>query len=94
MKITRDEDGLRFVGECNNRKGFVAIDIECLRCGRRIDPHAERRDIGLEFARCCTKIKTFWSEVDMHVYLAENWNRLRQACTHPSVTIVQNPSES
>jgi hypothetical protein len=94
MKITRDEDGLRFIGECDNRKGFVAIDIECLRCGRRIDPHAEGRDIGLECAGCCTKIKTFWSEADMHVYLAENWNRLRQACTHSSVTIFQSPSES
>jgi hypothetical protein len=26
----------------------------------------------------------------MQVYLAENWNRLRQACTHPSVTLHQS----
>lgn len=90
MRITRDDDGLRFVGECNNRKGFVPGDIECLRCGRRIDPHDNGRDIGLECAGCHTKIKIFWSEADMHVYLAENWNRLRQACTHPSVTTAQS----
>ena len=90
MRITRDDEGLRFVGECDDRKGFVAGDVECLRCGRRIDPHAEGREIGLECAGCGTRVKIFWSEADMHVYLAENWNRLRQACTHPSITTVQS----
>jgi hypothetical protein len=29
----------------------------------------------------------------MQVFLAENWNHLRQVCTHPSVTVHQ-PSGS
>ena len=94
MRITRDDDGLRFAGECDDGKGFVAGDIECLRCGRRIDPQAEGRDISLQCTGCRTRVKTFWSEADMHVYLAERWNRWRQACTHLSITTVQSSNES
>jgi hypothetical protein len=36
---------------------------------------------------CGIKIKVFWAEAEMQVYLAENWNRLRQACTHPTVAV-------
>jgi hypothetical protein len=25
------------------------------------------------------------SEADLHVYIAEQWNHLRMACSHPSV---------
>ena len=89
MEISRDADGLRFLGECVPEKGFVAGDIQCAACGRRIDPHVDSRDISLACAGCGFK-KTFWAEADMHVYLAENWNRLRQACTHPSVTLHQS----
>lgn len=87
MKIKRDDDGLRFIGECDRKRGFVPTDIECLNCGRRIDPHANGRDIALECKGCHTKVKTFWSESEMNVYIAENWNRLRQACTNPSVIL-------
>jgi len=38
----------------------------------------------------CGFKKAFWAEADMQVYLAENWSRLRQACTHPSVTVHQS----
>jgi hypothetical protein len=89
MEISRDADGLRFMGECAPEKGFVAGDIQCAGCGRRIDPHIDSRDIALVCAGCGFK-KTFWAEADMQVYLAENWNRLRQACTHPSVTLHQS----
>jgi len=89
MEISRDADGLRFLGECVPEKGFVAGDIQCAGCGRRIDPHIDSRDIALACAGCGFK-KTFWAEADMQVYLAENWNRLRQACTHPSVTLHQS----
>jgi len=69
MEISREADGLRFMGECAPEKGFVAGDIQCAGCGFQ---------------------KTFWAEADMQVYLAENWSRLRQACTHPSVTLHQS----
>lgn len=90
MRITRDDEGMRFVAECDNRSGFIPQDIECVKCGRRIDPIPQGTDIGLECRACCTRIKTFWSEAEMRVYLAENWNLLRQACTHPSVSMVQD----
>ena len=86
MQISRDADGLRFVGECGTESGFVSGDIRCANCGRRIDPHVESNDISLGCNGCGLK-KIFWAEAEMQVYLAENWNRLRQACTHPSVAL-------
>jgi hypothetical protein len=86
VQISRDADGLRFLGECAPEKGFVSGDILCSACGRRIDPHVDSRDISLACTGCGFK-KTFWAEADMQVYLAENWSRLRQACTHPSVAL-------
>lgn len=90
MQISRDADGIRFMGEYAPESGFVAGDIRCLVCGRRIDPHLDSRDISLVCTGCGFK-KAFWAEVDMLVYLAENWTRLRQACTHPSVALHQSP---
>jgi hypothetical protein len=87
MKISRDADGLRFIGECSPGTGFVAGDVLCVRCGRRIDPRGEVRDISLTCAECGIKAKSFWAEADMHVYLAENWIRLRQACTRSKVRV-------
>jgi hypothetical protein len=86
MQISRDDNGLRFVGDCAPEKGFVARDIQCASCGRRIDPHVESNDISLVCTGCGFR-KAFWAEADMQVYLAENWSRLRQACTHPSVAL-------
>jgi hypothetical protein len=90
MKISRDADGLRFTGECAPETGFVADDVLCVRCGRRIDPRGGERDISLTCAGCGIKAKSFWAEADMHVYLAENWNRLRQVCNHRSVMVHRN----
>jgi len=87
MRISRDTDGVRFVGECAPQTGFVACDIQCSRCGRRINPHAAGEDISLKCAGCNITAKVFWSEADLRVYLAENWNNLRQACSHPSVSM-------
>ncbi len=87
MKISRDADGLRFIGDCAPATGFVAGDIQCIRCDRRIDPRVENRDISLTCVGCGFRPKVFWSEADMHVYLAEHWNHLRQACTHPTVAV-------
>jgi hypothetical protein len=87
MKISRDADGLRFIGECTPEAGFVAGDVECARCGRRIDAHIEPHDVSLRCTGCGTNAKVFWAEADLHVYLAENWRRLREACTHPTVTL-------
>ena len=86
MQISRDADGLRFVGECGAESGFIPGDIRCAGCGRRIDPHVDSNDISLACSGCGFK-KVFWAEAEMQVYLAENWNRLRQACTHPSVAL-------
>jgi hypothetical protein len=87
MKISRDDDGLRFVGECVPERGFVAGDIRCVRCGRRVDPHSKGKDISLACQGCKITAKVFWSEADLNVYLAEHWSHLRKACTHPTVTV-------
>jgi hypothetical protein len=86
MKISRDADGLRFIGECTPKTGFVAGNVLCVRCGRRIDPHREVRDISLMCTGCGIKFKSFWAEADLHVYLAEHWSHLRRACTQRAVT--------
>jgi DNA-directed RNA polymerase subunit RPC12/RpoP len=86
MQISRDADGLRFLGECAPESGFIAGDIRCAGCGRRIDPRVDSKDVSLVCTGCGFK-KVFWAEAEMQVYLAENWNRLRQACTHPSVAL-------
>lgn len=88
MTISRDADGLRFVGECSPEKGFIAGDIQCVRCGRRID--FEAREIALACLACGFKARSFWSEVDLHVYLAEQWGHLRKACLHPAVTTMRS----
>jgi DNA-directed RNA polymerase subunit RPC12/RpoP len=80
--------GCVFWGGCVPESGFTARDIRCTVCGRRIDPHIDPHDIPLVCTGCGFK-KVFWAEVDMQVFLAENWNRLRQACTHPTVTVHQ-----
>lgn len=90
MKITRDADGLRFIGQFDRESGFVPGDILCICCSRRIDPHAEDRSISLVCSGCGFEAKTFWSEADMHVYMAENWGQLRRACSHPSISMVQD----
>ena len=91
MKITRDADGLRFVGDCAPETGFVAGDILCILCGRRIEPHADERDISLRCSGCGFRARVFWSEADLHVYLVEHWGQLRKACTHPAVRVVHGP---
>jgi hypothetical protein len=87
MKISQDVDGLKFIGECTPEAGFVAGDVECARCGRRIDAVVQPQDVSLCCSGCGIKWKAFWSEADLHVYLSENWRRLREACTHPTVTL-------
>jgi hypothetical protein len=72
MQISRDADGLRFLGECAPESGFIAGGIRCTACGRRIDPHVDSRDISLVCTGCGFK-KAFWAEAAMQVFLAENW---------------------
>jgi hypothetical protein len=90
MKILRDADGLRFIGECTPKGGFVSCDVECLLCGRRIDPNVQGSDIALTCGGCGYKARVFWSEADMHVYVAEQWGHLRKACTQRSVSTVRS----
>jgi len=85
MRISRDADGLRFIAECTFEAGFVPEDVHCVRCGRRIDPLGDDRDLSLRCRYCGFRGKSFWSEADLHVYIAEQWNHLRMACSHPSV---------
>lgn len=85
MKISRDADGLRFVAECAPEIGFVPEDVHCLRCGRRIEPMAEPHLALLRCFACGFSGRVFWSEADLYVYLAQQWNLLRQACSHPAV---------
>jgi hypothetical protein len=86
MTISRDSDGIRFIGEC--RKGeFVAVDIECIPCGKRVNPHVEGRDISLTCSGCGVQARVFWAEDELHHYVTQHWNLLKQACSHPSVTL-------
>jgi hypothetical protein len=86
MRISRDSDGLRFFADCAPETGFVPDDIHCLRCGRRVQPHGQSEIAVLRCSACNFSGKVFWSEADLYVYLAEQWERLRQACSHPAVT--------
>lgn len=90
MQVSREAEGLRFLGECAPETGFITQDILCSACGRRIDLHFDPLDISLVCLGCGFK-KAFWSEADMQIFVAENWNSLRQACTHPSVTLHHAP---
>jgi hypothetical protein len=89
MEISRDADGLRFTGECVPEKGFVAGDIQCAGVAAVLI-HTLTPVVFHWPAPGVASKKTFWAEADMHVYLAENWTRLRQSCTHPSVTLYQS----
>ena len=85
MKISRDADGLRFIAECAPETGFVPQDVHCLRCGRRIEPMAQPELALLRCSACGFSGRVFWSEAELHVYLSQQWNLLRQACSHPAV---------
>jgi hypothetical protein len=89
MRISRDSEGLRFIGECAAETGFVPRDIHCLTCARRISPNSEGSEVALICTGCGFRSKLFWSEAEMKDYLAKQWELLRQACTHPSVTTVR-----
>jgi recombinational DNA repair protein (RecF pathway) len=85
MKISRDADGFRFIAECAAETGFMPEDVHCARCGRRIDPLSGLRDLSFRCRYCGFRGKSFLSETDLHNYFAEQWDLLRQACSHPSV---------
>ena len=85
MKISRDADGLRFIAECAPETGFVPEDVHCVRCGRRIEPLAQSHLALLRCSICGFSGRVFSSKADLDVYLADQWNLLRQACSHPSV---------
>lgn len=85
MKISKDFDGLRFIGVCHHDRGFEPTEIRCTRCGWPIDPRAQGNEVALRCSSCGAIPVTFWSQAELHVFLAENWNALRQACSHPSV---------
>ena len=77
MKLAREVEGLRFVAECDGDSGeFYLRRIECLSCSGEIDPHPPGAIFSLRCLNCGDK-KVFWSEAQMDVFLAENWNALR-----------------
>jgi phage FluMu protein Com len=82
MKIIRSVDGLRFVAECDESRGFTPKAIECVLCGRTLDTRVQTVTISLGCSECKTIPQIFWSEAQMHVFIAENWNALRQQRSH------------
>ena len=82
MKISRDSDGLRFVGAYESGV-FMPIDIECMPCGKRVNPRIEDRDISLMCSGCGIKARVFWAESDLYVYISQHWTLLKQACIQP-----------
>jgi nucleotidyltransferase/DNA polymerase involved in DNA repair len=79
MKILKDVDDVRFVAECDPELGFMPLNIECRHCGRRIDPHSSGASLT---CACGHAARAFWSEAQMHVFIAEAWDGLRQTCAH------------
>lgn len=85
MKISRDSDGLRFLAECSPDAGFLPEDIHCVRCGRRVAALSQSEVVLLRCSACNFTGRVFWSEADLAVYVAEQWDHLRKACSHPAV---------
>lgn len=90
MKISKDFHGLRFIGVCHEESGFDAGEIRCARCGWPVDPHAEGSQVSLRCVSCGAIPAAFRSQTEMRAFLAESWNALREACTHPSVRWMQS----
>jgi hypothetical protein len=86
MKISKDVDDLRFVADCDPELGFTPLDIECRHCGGRIDPHSSGASLT---SSCGHAARAFWSEAQMHVFIAEAWDALRQSCAHARSTAVK-----
>jgi hypothetical protein len=86
MKISKDVDDLRFVADCDPELGFTPLDIECRHCGGRIDPHSSGATLT---SSCGHAARAFWSEAQMHVFIAEAWDALRQSCAHARSTAVK-----
>jgi len=89
MKISRVADGFKFVGECAPETGFTPEDVHCGRCGSRIEAMTEEAEIALRCSGCTFHGRPFWSETELHVFMAEQWNLLRQACSHPAVNSIR-----
>jgi len=87
----KEVDDLRFVAECDPERGFVPLEIECCACGSRIDPLTQRKRVSLICPGCKNTAKLFWAEAQMGVFLAENWNALRQVCSQSRLCQPQTP---
>ncbi len=85
MKISRDADGLRFIAECTPETGFMPEDVHCLHCSRRVELFGESELSLLRCSACGISGPAFSSEADLQAYLSQQWDRLRQACSHPSI---------
>ena len=85
MKISKDVDDLKFVADCDPELGFMPLEIECRHCGGRIDPHSSGASLT---SSCGHAARAFWSEAQMHVFIAEAWDALRQSCAHHSRSAV------
>jgi phage FluMu protein Com len=91
MVVSREVEGLKFVAECDDSGSFVARTIECAHCDRQIDPVSQADQLSLACPGCGLN-RTFWSEAQMHVFIAENWNALRVDCAHPKLRAKQEAS--
>src|SRR6266853_4009098 len=67
MKLSRDLDAMRFVGECTTREGFVPDDIQCLLCTRRMDPEVQNPHVSLMCSGCGNRARRFNSETEMNL---------------------------
>ncbi len=88
MKISRSIDGMKFIAECDSESGFVPGPVECLHCGSNIEFHVNGHDVSLICSSCGITARAFWSEVQMYVYLLENWNPLREVCKHATLMVM------
>lgn len=80
MRVSRDLDAMRFIGECSGQNRFVPQDIQCLLCNRRMNAEVHNSGISLTCSGCGNCARRFDSEPELKAYITDNWNQLRQKC--------------
>lgn len=79
-RISREFDGVKYVGACETNGLFMPGMLFCTSCGNRVNPHAMEGDISLTCSGCGRRIKVFSSEDEMNEYLSREWTLLEKMC--------------
>jgi hypothetical protein len=80
--ISRDNEGVKYVGYCESDGTFVPRALYCGACGvGKVIPYS----LGIFSLRCTNRncqmdIKTFASEQEMMDYVSQQWKPLEAEC--------------